>query len=340
MPKLAWRGQLLDWYARHARDLPWRRTCDPYSVWVSEVMLQQTQVATVLPYYTRWMERFPTVEALAGAAEDDVLTLWQGLGYYRRARYLRMGARHVVQNGWPKTLAEWRRVPGIGPYTAAAIGSIAQNIPAAVVDGNVERVFARFTANEAVDPRLLKEAQSWADQVLDRAHPAAWNQALMELGATLCTPKNPKCERCPVAESCVARQTWTVERYPASGPKVETVRERHVVWVPYFDGEFGIVRIPAGQWWEGLWEFPRVVATKNEDADLLSETVGPGWREVLGQVRHQVTHHRITIDAFLIRCDDRRRGLEWRHYTALENIAMPSLTRKVLRLALRALGIQ
>jgi A/G-specific adenine glycosylase len=281
VPSTSWREGLLKWYGANRRDLPWRRTCDPYAIWISEVMLQQTQVATVIPYFERWMSRFPIVESLAEADEQDVLSLWQGLGYYRRAKLLRKGACWIVANGWPSDVAAWREVPGVGEYTAAAIGSIAQNLPAAVVDGNVERVFARFTASDLVGTGLLRAARVWAADVLVLEHHGDWNQALMELGATVCTPRDPKCSQCPIEERCVARQTWTVDRFPVAEAKPAIVCETHTVWVPLFEGRFGVRQIPEGQWWAGMWEFPRSVKPNGEEA--LGSRVGEGWPENLGK---------------------------------------------------------
>ncbi len=337
MKPVAWRSALLDWYRTHGRDLPWRRTRDPYAVWVSEVMLQQTQVATVLPYYARWMARFPTVEALAKADEQEVLALWQGLGYYRRAKLLLQGSRWVAEHGWPSDLKGWLAVPGVGPYTAAAIGSIAQSLPAAVVDGNVERVFARFTACDLAGGALLRAAQRWADEALDREHPADWNQALMELGAMVCTPRAPHCDRCPIENMCVARQSWTVDRYPTASRPPATVRETHTVWVPFCEGRFGIRPIPEGEWWGGMWEFPRSRADSPE-AELRA-MVGEGWLEELGEVRCQVTHHRITFEAWLVRCEAPSKELEWRTRAELDAMPLPSPVRKVLVRAAVALGL-
>lgn len=300
-------------------------------------MLQQTQVATALPYYERWMSRFPDVETLARSDEQEVLALWQGLGYYRRARYLLEGARWVVANGWPTNIEGWRAVPGVGEYTAAAVGSIAQDLPAAVVDGNVERVFARFTACDRTGPALLKEARIWAKDVLSSESPGDWNQALMELGATVCTPRNPRCPECPIEVTCVARQNWSVERYPAPSAKPATVAETHTVWAPFGEGRFGVRQIPEGEWWGGMWEFPR---SKGPDvATDLRALVGEGWLEDLGTVRHHVTHHRITIDAWLVRVESRRAELAWRVPGELEELPMPSPQRKVLKRALEALGM-
>jgi A/G-specific adenine glycosylase len=223
------RTNLLTWFDAHKRDLPWRRTRDPYAIWVSEIMLQQTRVAAVLEHYGIWMRKFPTVEALAAAAEGEVLAAWSGLGYYRRARFLHKGAKAVVaeHNGQlPKAAAELRKLPGIGAYTSAAIASIAFGECTAVVDGNVERVLLRqtgmsengaTTANRKARPSLsAAEIQNLADKLNDPKRPGDFNQAMMELGATICLPRNPLCLQCPVLASCKTRGEHPIpERKPS-----------------------------------------------------------------------------------------------------------------------------
>src|SRR6187397_2152045 len=199
------RRLLLAWYRRAARDLPWRRTRDPYLVWVSEVMLQQTTVRAVTPYYERFTRLFPTVAALAAAREEDVLGAWSGLGYYHRARNLMRGARHVLdhhEGRFPRTLEAALAVPGVGLYTASAVLSIAHGVPLPVVDGNVRRVLARLRALRG--PRWRRDGPYYnlAEEVLDPDSPGDWNQALMELGAVLCTPRRPACPACPVRAGC------------------------------------------------------------------------------------------------------------------------------------------
>jgi len=323
-------GPLLRWYDENKRDLPWRRTKDPYAIWVSEIMLQQTQVATVIPYWERWLARFPTVEALAEAEEQEVLALWQGLGYYRRCRLLREGARWVVEHGLPRGATAWRQVPGIGPYTAGAIASIAQGDPTPLVDGNVERVYARLTGDATVPPALTKNAWGWAAHVLYRPRPGDWNQALMELGATVCKPVKPDCTRCPLADRCVARLSWRVDELPTRAVKTKTVNLRHAVWVPTYEGRYGVRQIPPGSWWEGMWEFPRADDAKGDEIPELRRLVGQGWLEDIGEVRHSVTYHRIVISASLVRCDSMSPELRWLDLEELKEIPMPNPQRKVL----------
>jgi len=335
-------GPLLAWYRRNARDLPWRRTQDPYAVWVSEVMLQQTRVDAVVPHYLRWMERFPNVLALARSSEDDALALWQGLGYYRRCRRLLEGARWILENGMPQTEAEWRSVPGVGAYTAAAIASIAFGEPVPVVDGNVERVFARLTGCRESGAELKRQAWDWARRNLFAKDPGAWNQALMELGATVCTPRDPACASCPLAERCVAKQSWTVGELPVGRRRTASVHLLHVVWVPVADGRLALRRIPPGQWWEGLWEFPRVDATADRDeAEASLRSMIPGaWPERLGSFRHVVTHHKIAVEAWLVRLDAPApiEGCQWFDRDQLDALALPTPQRRILRLARPFIG--
>ena len=328
------RRALLDWYGAHKRDLPWRRTRDPYAVWVSEVMLQQTQVATVEPYWRRWMERFPTVQSLAETDEHDLLSVWQGLGYYRRARLLQAGACYVLETGLPHTEAEWRKVPGVGPYTASAIASIAQGVPAPLVDGNVERVYSRVAADGASGPALTKNAWQWASENLVREHPGDWNQALMELGATVCTPLLPSCSSCPLRRDCTALATETVHLFPARAPKPAVIQLAHVAWAPYYQGQFGLEKIPEGEWWHGMWQFPRAVCAEES---RLRHLVGPAELEKVGSLRHTVTNHRIELTVVLARCESRSSSLSWYEHEQLASLPLPSPQRKALKLLLKHL---
>ncbi|AIE86334.1 A/G-specific adenine glycosylase [Fimbriimonas ginsengisoli] len=330
-------GPLLKWYDQNRRDLPWRRTSDPYAVWVSEVMLQQTQVATVIPYWERWLARFPTIQALAESDEQEALSLWQGLGYYRRCRLLLAGARWVAEHGTPTTATGWLEVPGVGPYTAGAIASIAHGDPAPVVDGNVERVYARLAGDASAGPSLHKAAWTWARRELYRPRPGDWNQALMELGATVCKPVKPDCTVCPFEGRCVARQTWRVDELPTKEAQREAVRLKHAVWVPTFEGELGLRQIPEGLWWQGMWEFPRTDALAEAEIPELRELVGPGWLQHLGQIRHSVTHHRITIEVSLVRCETRSPDLRWFRPDDLASLPMPNPQRRVLKMAIDVL---
>ena len=221
---------LLEWYHQSARDLPWRRSRDPYAIWVSEVMLQQTRVDTAKPYYLRFMERFPSIGALAAAEDEDVRSTWSGLGYYRRARMLHAAARQLSAAGaaLPQSPEELERLPGFGAYTAAAVASIAFGVRVAVVDGNVERVSTRLEAIE-LDPRTAqgrRAVRAVAESLLDPNDPGASNQAVMELGATICLPRGPHCERCPLAASCRAFACRSQAAYPRRAPRRSARRVR------------------------------------------------------------------------------------------------------------------
>lgn len=328
-------GPLLDWYDKNKRDLPWRRTSDPYAIWVSEVMLQQTQVGTVISYWERWMSHFPTIQSLAEASEQDVLSLWQGLGYYRRCRLLLEGARWVHEHGIPGHAEAWRKVPGIGAYTAGAIASIAQQEPTPLVDGNVERVYSRITADPSLGTILKKSAWQWAETNLFDQRPGDWNQALMELGATICTPKNPRCEDCPVQERCVARQTWRTREFPSKARRPQVTPLTHVVWIPEHRGLFGVRQIPKGQWWEGMWEFPRIDLTANQSTEELETMLGGNWTQSVGTLKHAVTTHRITIQAFYITPDQTVPELNWLTLEELKTLPMPAPQRKLLDMVIK-----
>ncbi len=226
------RSAILRWYRKHRRDLPWRRTSDPYAIWVSEVMLQQTRVETVIPFYERFLARFPTVRALAAAAESEVLAAWSGLGYYGRARSLRAAASAVLREHagrLPDDLAALRLLPGIGDYTAAAIASVAFGRPAAAVDGNVVRVLARIggKGGRRDAPALRREVAAIAEGLAPGPSPGDWTQALMELGALVCTPRDPDCARCPARAWCAACRSGTPDRYPEPASPKAAVPERH-----------------------------------------------------------------------------------------------------------------
>lgn len=291
-------------------------------------MLQQTQVATALPYWHRWMERFPTVQALAEADEQTVLAAWQGLGYYRRCRLLHEGARTVRQTGLPSNATDWKAVPGIGRYTAGAIASIAFNEVVPVVDGNVERVYARLTGDHASGTSLNRNAWAWAEENICPDRPGDWNQALMELGATVCRPMNPECPTCPLSGSCIAFQCGLESVLPIRSPKTAVVPLKYFVCVPRWRGLFGIRQIPMGRWWEGMWEFP-TEATESADFE---DIVGPGIRDVIGRFTHSVTHHRILVQVSNYQCEAQFENLRWVDGDSILDIPLPSLQRKALRL--------
>ena len=251
------RKNLLRWYDQHRRELPWRRDRDPYRVWVSEIMLQQTRVAAVLDHYARFIKRFPSVDALASAREPSVLALWSGLGYYHRARRMHQAAKIVVRERagvFPQNADEWAALPGIGRYTAAAIASIAFDQPVAVVDGNVERVLQRLCGNAGGNG----SAWALAEEVLDRRRPGDFNQAMMELGATVCTPRAPQCLLCPVNEFCKTRGAEQASPQPAR-------KRRRTVYALVRNGESVLLvqRAADESLMAGMWELPEFDGERN-----------------------------------------------------------------------------
>ena len=295
---------LLDWYAREGRDLPWRRTRDPYRIWLSEVILQQTRVAQGTEYYLRFTERFPDVASLAAAPEDEVLKLWQGLGYYSRARNLHAAALQVVERfggRFPVALEEVRSLRGVGDYTAAAICSAAYDAPCAVVDGNVYRVLARlFDLDAPIDSTAGKRAfAELAQSQLDTAHPGRYNQAIMDFGALRCIPSSPRCEACPLAGRCLALAAGTVAARPVKQGKTR-VRDRWFNYLHVSSGDRTLLRRREGRdIWQGLYEFPLI---ETEGPAELPELVRlPQFRELLGDApwhlvrsiplpKHQLSH--------------------------------------------------
>jgi A/G-specific adenine glycosylase len=299
---------LLTWFDQHRRDLPWRRTSDPYRIWLSEIMLQQTRVETVLPFYNRFLERFPTVHDLARSEVEEVLALWSGLGYYRRARQLHAAAGQVAEAGtFPSTVDGLLALPGIGAYTAAAVASIAFSVAAPVMDGNVERVISRLLA-QGEDPKAggaRKKLLAAAAELLDPARPGDSNQALMELGATLCSPRRPKCLLCPLLSGCRAARAGDPERYPA--PKAKREAERHHLLVAVVEDGSGVLlfrRPDDSTLLAGTWELPwmtREIDGRTEPGDpaaVLAGRYGGRWTigPRLGGVRHGITYRDLEID--------------------------------------------
>jgi A/G-specific adenine glycosylase len=301
---------LLAWYAEHARDLPWRRQRDPYAVWVSEVMLQQTRVETVIPYYLRWMDRFPTVEVLAAASRDEVLGVWEGLGYYRRAHNLHHAARILVAEyggELPSEVDKLRCLPGIGPYTSAAIAAIAFNRDVVALDGNLRRVISRLI-DLPIDPRSQegeRQLRSWALGALPLGHSSVFNQALMDLGATVCVPRIPDCPSCPLAQFCLAFQRGVQDERPVRNPRRPTPHITAAAAVLRRGEQVFIGRRPEGMLLGGLWEFPggRLEQEESLDACLrreINEELGAVIEvgATLGAFNHTYTHFRVTVHAF------------------------------------------
>jgi A/G-specific adenine glycosylase len=295
---------LLAWYAQARRDLPWRRTRDPYAIWLSEVMLQQTRVETVAPYWKRFLDAYPTVHALAEAPLDGVLGLWSGLGYYRRARMLHAGARQIVQGHggrFPGTAAELGEIQGIGRYTAGAVASIAFGQAAALVDGNVARVLARVFAVEEDVGRGAGLARIWrlAEALVVSRDPGSWNQALMELGATICVPKNPRCLVCPIRAACQARSRGIEGSLPVVSPKKPPKRERRVALVATRDERVLLGRRKPDGIFGGLWEPPLLDLGRSSEVHSRFEAlVGGrlGRLAALGSVTHVLSHRRLEIE--------------------------------------------
>jgi A/G-specific adenine glycosylase len=309
--------ELLTWYDRNQRDLPWRRTDDPYKIWISEIMLQQTRVDTVIPYYLRFLEHFPTVEALAEADQQSVLKCWEGLGYYSRARNLHAASKKVVRDfdgQIPSDYQEITSLKGIGPYTAAALLSIAFQKKYAVVDGNVIRVISRI-AGIPDDIRLVstkKAIQQIVDDLIPDDRPGDFNQAVMELGATVCTPQNPKCADCPLSVECVAYNQAQTDVIPYKSPAKKVPHYQIAVGL-ILNGnrELLIALRPNDSMLGGLWEFP---GGKKESGESLKEAVARELNEELGvkvsvfkkfhKLKHAYSHFKITMHAYWCRVEE------------------------------------
>jgi len=343
------RGALLRWYRANRRDLPWRRTADPYAIWVSEIMLQQTQVATVPPYYRAFLERFPDVATLAAAVENDVLAQWTGLGYYRRARSLHQGARDVMRLHGGKIPADavtLRTLPGIGRYTAGAIASIAFDCTEPILDGNVRRVLSRwFDVDGAELGKGEEERRLWdlADQLVRGSSPGDLNQALMELGATTCLPREPACTACPLRNACFARANDAVERLPSATPHKKSITVRVGVAVIRRSGKVLLERPDGANPFRGTWDLPAVELDGNGFAtEALTRRldqrhrVGVAMGDCLGHATHDILHRRLKLEAHggalrRGRIADSR-DLSWIAVNRLADHPVSGATRKVLAL--------
>ncbi|HWX19417.1 MAG TPA: A/G-specific adenine glycosylase [Candidatus Binatia bacterium] len=303
---------LLSWFARHARDLPWRRARAPYAIWVSEIMLQQTQVKTVLPYWERWMRALPTLSALAKAKPERIHKLWEGLGYYSRVRNLQAAARLMLKRHdgrFPENFTDLLALPGIGRYTAGAICSIAFNQPAPILDGNVIRVLTRLFGvrgdprKKRVNTTLWNLAEALVQQAAKSSATRACshlNQSLMELGALVCTPKQPQCGICPVADCCVACLQGRVEQLPALQPRARSTERRFVAFIVRKRGRLMARQRPAGVVNAHFWEFPNTeVGFRETDLNKVArQTLGvkPVRLEPLCTIKHTITRYRITLE--------------------------------------------
>ena len=339
---------LLQWFQENGRDLPWRQTRDPYAIWLSEIILQQTQVKQGWEYWERFMRRWPTVEALAAATEDEVLREWQGLGYYSRARNLHYAARQIVARGsFPNTIEDIKKLKGVGDYTAAAIGSIAFNLPVAVVDGNVYRVLSRYFGidtpiNTTEGKKLFATiAQEQLLPALNREGMGAglYNQAIMDFGAIQCTPQSPKCDDCPLMESCEAFRTNRIQELPVK-LKTLKIRERHLIFIYIrYKGQTAIHRRGAGDIWQGLYEPLSIdggqLTVDNWAAQNHYPLSTANCQLLRKNVRHVLTHRILYADFYLWEPDEQPSlpsDYIWIPESDIDNYALPRLIEVLLEL--------
>ncbi len=316
---------LTSWYKRNLRPLPWRETLDPYRIWISEIMLQQTRAQAVIPYYEKFLKRFPNVGALAQASEPEVLACWSGLGYYSRARNLRKAAQIVEREGFPREYESIRALPGVGPYTAAAIASIAFGRPHAVLDGNVMRVIARLRNDPGDIGSSATKArfQKVADELLSRRNAGRFNQAFMELGATVCLPKTPRCPLCPVSGYCQARAAGTASTLPVKlRPKRTVAVEKTLVLLERKKRLLLWQRPEESSLMPGFWELP--------EPDQI-----PGVRlhDIAGSFHQSITNRRYTIQVIRGAVPRTPRGLRWVHRSELGALPLSTSARKALKIA-------
>jgi A/G-specific adenine glycosylase len=317
--------RLLNWFTAHARDLPWRCTRDPYAIWVSEIMLQQTQVATVIPFWQHWLRALPTVEKLARAKPEQVLKLWEGLGYYSRARNLQAAARQMVkQHGgqFPKAHADILKLPGIGRYTAGAIGSIAFGQARPIVDGNVTRILTRIFGlrENPAAPKTNERLWELAGTMVASADDcSALNQSLMELGATVCKSRQPRCGECPVARACVARRENAIESIPAQSRPIRYEEKQIDVFIVTDGDRYLVQQRPAGGVNGGFWEFP--------NSESGARWAVPKNEPPLATARHSITRYRIQLKAYLTHTA--RDDGQWRTLDELRALPFTAAHRKL-----------
>lgn len=343
-------NELLHWFARNQRELPWRKNYEPYQVWISEIMAQQTQMDRVITYYKRWMESFPDIHSLAAATEDQVLKCWEGLGYYSRARNIHKAAHILVTkyNGMiPMGRKELLSLPGIGPYTAGAIASIAYEQDEPVVDANVERIFARLFNVDLIpgSPEAKREYWQKAEAILPKGKARAFNQALMELGALICKAKQPDCPQCPIAQHCLALQYNLVEQRPVPKKGSKTIPIDMATGVLYHQGRVFIQQRLAEDVWGSLWEFP---GGRLEQGESPEETVRREFMEetelaveIESKITitvHHYTRYKVTLHCFLVRLDQTgsdpvlhaAQEFQWLPFEELHNYAFPAGHRKLI----------
>lgn len=347
------RDKLMAWYQKTRRDLPWRRTRDPYRIWVSEAMLQQTQVASVIPHYQRFLKRFPTVKTLAQAPVTDVLEEWSGLGYYSRAKNLHRAAREIVEchgGRLPESTEDLSKLPGVGRYTAGAIASIAYDRPAPILDGNVTRVLARYFGirQDPSGPAVQRRLWTLATQLVPADQPGLFNQALMELGALVCTPVSPRCPGCPLKDDCLAARGGLQGKIPPPGRRAARKPIRYVCGILERNGSVLLARRPLAGLLPGLWEFPGGEVREGETLEgalrrNLSERLGIRVRYVqkAAQVRQLLTHRILTIHGFTcLEFQEHPRPLEYyvqTRWVPKRELPNAALTAGMSRL-LRAIG--
>ena len=346
--KQKFRKKLLAWYDRNARDLPWRKSRDPYRVWVSEVMLQQTQVDTVRPYFERFIKAFPTVSDLAKAREQRVLKLWEGLGYYRRARALHAAAKEIVkihQGCIPDDTDALLNLPGVGRYTAGAILSIAFDKRAPILEANTIRLFSRLIAYQGDPTRAAGQKILWrtAEELLPQKNIARFNQSLMELGSLVCKPKLPDCDACPVNKLCKARAEGVIDRLQPTTQRVAITDVREAAVVVRKQGHVLLRVCGDSERWAGLWDFPRFPIDSESESAMASEIVEKVYRQTGVQceidkrfqtIRHGVTRYRITLDCYdATRVAGRvRHGATWYKPSELQPVPLSVTGRKIARL--------
>jgi A/G-specific adenine glycosylase len=343
MDKRYFSKKIVEWYLENKRDLPWRHTNDPYKIWLSEIILQQTRVAQGLPYYQSFIHHYPTVRELAKAPEQQVLRHWQGLGYYTRARNLHKCARYLVDNHqgqFPKNFSALKLLPGVGEYTAAAIASFCYQEPVAVVDGNVFRVLSRvFGLDTAINsPAGKKQFNELAGQLIDKTQPHIHNQAIMEFGATLCTPKNPACENCPLNKSCFAKLNGLRDSLPVKQPKVKSRHRYFYYLVHRRKDKIHMKKRESKDIWTGLYDFPLIERAKPlSEKKIVTEmasvfNLDPENCEVTTVYKHVLTHQRIFCRFVVLNDDKTTENRTGKFYsrTAVLNLPKPVLISRFL----------